>query len=210
MKRIQSFATQALHSVRRYYTQEDALHACTLIKDAGLRLGVQLMPAMPGTCAQDFLQDIRLALELGADFLRFYPCLVIENTELARMWQEKKYTPWSLEETIQTLAEGWLLTLQSQTPVIRMGLAPEKNLVDAILAGPFHPALGALVQAHALYHYIIEATHRQRITFLSLPKRCQGFFWGEKRSLAPLWEQIGVTQATVQWHEHDEIYFSLD
>lgn len=122
---VQSFADAALAASRRGYGGATAVEACSRIKVAGLRLGVQLLPGMPGVSPAIFLADVARALEIGADMLRFYPCLVLEGTELARLWRDGGYRPWSLETTLEALACGWLAARAAGRPVIRMGLAPE-------------------------------------------------------------------------------------
>ena len=77
---VQSFADAALSAARRGYDGAAALRACARVKAAGLALGVQLLPGMPGTSPEIFLADVPLALDAGADMLRFYPCLVLAGT----------------------------------------------------------------------------------------------------------------------------------
>ncbi|WP_296990287.1 radical SAM protein, partial [uncultured Desulfovibrio sp.] len=133
---IQSFSDTALQAAERHYSGRQAAGACRLVRDAGLALGVQLLPGMPGHEPEDFLADVRRALALGADMLRFYPCLVLAGTELARRWQQGLYTPWPLPLTLSLLARGWLDARRAGVPVIRMGLAPEPGMEAALLAGP--------------------------------------------------------------------------
>lgn len=147
---VQSFANEALEASKRGHDGSTALQACALVKEAGLTLGVQLLPGMPGHKPADFLCDVPLALAAGADMLRFYPCLVLEGTALARMWQQGLYSPWGLEGTLDCLAQGWLLAQKAGVPVIRMGLAPEASLDTAVLAGPVDAALGSRVMGRAL------------------------------------------------------------
>ena len=78
---IQSFSDTALQASERHYSGRQATEACRLVRDAGLALGVQLLPGMPGHQPEDFLADVRRALDLGADMLRFYPCLVLAGGE---------------------------------------------------------------------------------------------------------------------------------
>ena len=68
---IQSFSDTALQASERHYSGRQAAEACRLVRDAGLALGVQLLPGMPGHQPEDFLADVRRALSLGADMLRF-------------------------------------------------------------------------------------------------------------------------------------------
>lgn len=147
---VQSFADEALCASKRGYDGSTALEACARVKAAGLALGVQLLPGMPGNSTADFLRDVPLALDAGADMLRFYPCLVVEGTALARMWRQDLYAPWPLEDTLDTLAQGWLVAQEARVPVIRMGLAPEAALAEAVLAGPVDNALGSRVMGRAL------------------------------------------------------------
>ena len=118
---VQSFADAALSAARRGYDGAAALRACARVKAAGLALGVQLLPGMPGTSPEIFLADVPLALDAGADMLRFYPCLVLAGTGLAGLWRAGVYEPWDMEATLDALARGWLLARAAGTPVIRMG-----------------------------------------------------------------------------------------
>ena len=206
---VQSFDAAALAASRRGYGPEAAHAACALVREAGLTLGVQLLPGMPGVTPEIFLQDVRAALDAGAGLLRFYPCQVIDGTELARLWRAGAYAPWSLEETLPALAQGWLAARAAGAAVIRMGLAPEGTLDARRLAGPEHPALGALVQADALLLAVAKAAAGRPLAALAAPRRCQGFFWGERGSLGPRWQALGISPAAVRWHTLPEIHLCL-
>ncbi len=211
---VQSFHGPALRASGRAYGEEYAPAACALVKRAGLRLGVQLMPGMPGSDGGDgsetgpavsmrlFLDDLRRALRLGADFLRSYPCLVIEGTELARLWRAGRYRPWPLALAVEALAEGLLAAGAAGVPVIRMGLPLEKEFVPRILAGPAHPALGALAQAEALFRFLAPLVTGRTARALHLPARCRGFFWGERGSMRPRWAALGLRS--------DNVFFETD
>lgn len=215
---IQSFDADALVQSRRGYTPDTAERACAAVRAAGLELVVQLLPGMPGVSPDIFCRDVAQALEVGAHMLRFYPCLVLRGTELARRWQEGRFVPWTLEETVDALAKGWLLAHARRIPVIRMGLAPEPGLAEHILAGPQHPALGALVQAEALCRTVEQLTknteeHGEKCTLaergetrtLHVPRFCQGSFWGDRGSLRPRWEKLGITKANIFWQEEETL-----
>jgi len=198
---VQSFSSRALSEARRGYTREQATDACALVREAGLALGVQLMPGMPGVDAAAFQADMAQALAAGAAFLRLYPCLVVEGTELARTWRAGAYAPWSLEQTVQELARALLTAGKAGVPVIRMGLSLGGSFAPHILAGPAHPALGAVVQAEALYHYIYDLVAGRRVATLRLPRNCQGFFWGERGKMRERWSALGLHRENVVWEE---------
>ncbi len=203
---VQSFNNKALQRSKRNYSEDTIKSACALIKSMGLKLGVQLMPGMPGVDGQTFLNDTKMALASGANILRFYPCQVLEGTQLAELWLNKQYEPWTLDKTIENLAKAWLLAHEKEVPVIRMGLAPEPSLTTATLAGPNHPALGSLVQAQALFLYIKQALGGKIVKTISLPKSCQGFLGGDKNMLWAQWEGLGILKENTSWHDEQYVY----
>jgi histone acetyltransferase (RNA polymerase elongator complex component) len=196
---IQSFSDRALYATRRGYTGEQALDACALVREAGLTLGVQLMPGMPGADAASFQADMARAFAVGAAFLRVYPCLVLEGTDLARIWRAGAYAPWSLAQTVRELARALLAAGKAEVPIIRMGLPLGEKFASHILAGPAHPALGSLVQAEALYHYIYDHVAGRTVTDLRMPGNCRGFFWGDKGAMRERWAALGVHRENVVW-----------
>ena len=159
---IQSLSDTALQASERHYSGRQATEACRLVRDAGLALGVQLLPGMPGHQPEDFLADVRRALDLGADMLRFYPCLVLAGAELARRWQQGLYAPWPLPRTLSLLARGGLYARRAGVPVIRMGLAPEPGMEAALLAGPADRNLGGRVLGRALWLHVCACLLRTR------------------------------------------------
>lgn len=211
---VQSFAGEALERSRRGYDGAAARAGCRAVRTAGLRLGVQLMPGMPGSTPRLFLEDVRQALELGADCLRFYPCLVLEGTELARLWRRGDFRPWPLALTLDALARAFGLAQAARVPVIRMGLAPEEGLKTAVLAGPEHPALGARVQARALLRRVARelAGATERFSAggglgLVLPRRLQGVYLGHAGELRGRWRALGVDPAVTRFHAGEEEVF---
>ena len=198
---IQSFSSRALSEARRGYTREQAVEACLLVREAGLALGVQLMPGMPGVDAAIFQEDVLQALAVDAAFLRLYPCLVLEGTELARIWRSGMYAPWNLERTVRELAPALLATGRGGVPVIRMGLPLSGNFASHILAGPAHPALGSIVQAEALYHYIYAHAAGRSVAALHAPRSCRGFFWGVRGKMRERWAALGLHKKNVFWEE---------
>ena len=198
---VQSFSGRALSEARRGYTSEQAVEACALVREVGLTLGVQLMPGMPGVDAETFQADMAQALAVGAAFLRLYPCLVLEGTDLARLWRAGAYAPWGLEQTVRELARALLTAGKAGIPVIRMGLPLGGSFASHILAGPAHPALGSVVQAEALYHYIYAQLVGRKVAVLGLPRNCRGFFWGERGGMRECWAALGIHRGNVVWED---------
>ena len=202
---VQSFDDAVLAASRPGYTGEEAEKACSLVRESGLALGVQLMPGLPGMNAEIFRKDILRMLSVQPETLRLYPCQVIRGTRLATMWQEGRYTPWQLDDTILLLAEALLLAETAGVAVIRIGLAPEPGFPEHILAGPSHPALGARVRGRALLERI--RSHCAELeappSLLTLPRRLRGEVGGHRKELLPLYAELGLTRKNICWHDHE-------
>lgn len=198
----QSLDDRVLAMSGRGYTFSDLKRACGVARAFGVPLCLQLLPGMPGHTPDIFASDVRGALALGAAMLRFYPCLVIEGSGLAAMWRGGRYEPWPLAMTVDALARGWLAASRAGAIVIRIGLAPEPDLADAVLAGPLAPDLGGRVLGHALYVAVCEMIAREesRPTCLWLPDFCRGYFLGHRGELASAWRHVGITPESIRFH----------
>ncbi|MDR3569010.1 MAG: radical SAM protein [Syntrophobacteraceae bacterium] len=145
----QSLSDLVLQKSGRGYLAEAVVSAAKRIKRKGWRLGVQLMAGLPGDDPAKFMESMRRAIALGADFLRIYPTLVLEGTELARAYRQGLYVPLSLDEAVELISPAYDLALRAGVPIIRMGLQADPALEKpgVILAGPYHPAFGSLVKS---------------------------------------------------------------
>lgn len=203
---VQTFDDAALESSGRDYAGATATKACTVVRDAGLELGIQLMPGLPGDRPGVFRSDVRKAVRLRPAIVRLYPCLVIKGAALEQVWQRGDYTPWTLEQTIDELSWAVEQFWEADIPVIRMGVASEETLEANILAGPWHPALGQSVRAKALFNFI-----RAKVTELDVPlsgllvpKQYSGELFGHKRELAEAYERFGLGPGTIRFHEKED------
>lgn len=181
-----------------------------MIKESGLKLGIQLLPGMPGSTPQRFSEDVEEALAFSPSCLRFYPCLVVDGTAVGGTVEDGPIcalgTGHDHNHPRESLASAWARRI----PVIRLSLAPERELDESVLAGPRHPALGNIIQSEALFETV--RSHFALNGFLPpdelfFPQYCQGFFSGHKGSLLPRWEKLGIQPSSIQWVEGE--YASL-
>lgn len=202
---VQTFDDGALAASGRGCRGNEALTAARRIRAAGLGLGLQLLPGMPGVTPDIFRHDIGIAVDLAPDLMRLYPCLVLEGTGLARLWREGRYTPWDMTTTIDVLADALLLAWGRGIHVIRIGLAADEGLAGALLAGPWHQALGQTVKAEALLRHItlqvafFTARHGHPPRRLHAPLRWRGLLFGQGNTLAPRYAAIGL--ADIAWDD---------
>lgn len=189
---VQSFDDAALAASRRGYTGATARAACDTVRAAGLSLGVQLMPGMPGQSATAFRHDAAITADLAPELARLYPCLVLAGTELAELWRAGAYAPWPLDATLDALADALPVLWRAGVRVARMGLAEQAGL--AVLAGPRHPALGQMARARALLGIVArKATELpEPADTLLLPRHLRGEALGQKRALAAEYAAHGL------------------
>lgn len=141
-----------LAACRREADPEKIFEDIRLLMADGLPVGVQMMIGLPGQGRESSLSDLRrLAALKGADSweLRLYPCLVLEGTELCRLYRSGEYRPLSVEEAALWGGEFIDEALEYGFVPIRIGLQETESLASDVAAGPHHPALGELILAEA-------------------------------------------------------------
>ena len=192
---VQSFDRKVLQESERGYDPDAAVSACRLVRESGLKLGIQLMPGLPGSTIQGWLFDVMRTCSLRPEAVRIYPCLVLADTVLARQFLAGSYRPWSLSFSIWAVSQALLHFWKHEIPVIRIGLAPERELFKAILGGPWHPSFGHSAKSHALRAHILRRrAHLPEGTWrFHIPKRYAAEFWGHGREHSTTWIRHGLS-----------------
>jgi len=146
---VQSFAPEVLQRSERGHGAEAVFSSVPRLRRAGLQVGLQLMPGLPGGDRAEALRSLDAALALSPDFLRIYPTVVLRGTPLANEYLAGRYRPWPLELAVDLCADMARRCRHQNVPVIRWGLHNQPELTNGatLLAGPWHPAFGQLVRA---------------------------------------------------------------
>lgn len=188
---VQSLVDEVLQQTCRGHSAQDAFNALRVLRKYPLTVGYQLMLGLPGDSPALARLTLEKTVQVAPDFVRIYPALVLKGTTLAKWYREKKYQPWSLEMAVQTAAE-WLGTFSFyKIPVIRLGLQSVENFTEDrdLLAGPYHPAFGELVESFLFLQQIemgMEQLAQQEGEFLSIfvhPKAQSKLIGQKKRNL---------------------------
>ena len=147
---VQSMDDNVLMLSKRGHTSRDTIQAVALLKQYGFRVGIQLMPGLPGDSEPAFTETIDKVIALKPDMARLYPAIVIRETELASMYHSGRYRPLTLDEAVRICGEGCSRLEDNSIPVIRIGLMSSPSLLrdGEILAGPWHSAFGFLVRSY--------------------------------------------------------------
>ena len=104
---IQTTHEDVLVRVHRGHTDAQSREAMHLAKDAGLKVGVHMMPGLPGSDPDRDMESFRVLFEDPAyrpDFLKIYPTLVLPGTALHALWKSGRYTPLGTEEAVELIA----------------------------------------------------------------------------------------------------------
>lgn len=82
---VQSFNTEHLKKLGRIHSNDDAIAAIGLVREAGFqRINVDLMHGLPEQTLQQALQDLKLAVEHGATHISWYQLTIEPNTVFFR------------------------------------------------------------------------------------------------------------------------------
>ena len=145
---VQSMCDDVLGLNKRGHTSKQVEDAVFLIRKRNFYLGLQMMTGLIGDTYEKSVYTANRICELKPDFVRIYPTLVFNNTDLADLYRKGEYKPMTLEETVKLCKE--LLDIfenRNGIKVIRMGLfMNDKEAKENFIAGPYHPRFRELVQ----------------------------------------------------------------
>ncbi len=145
---VQSMDDSVLLASLRGHTAKDAATAALSVKEKGYSLGLQMMTGLPGDSGGQSLETAKRIADLAPDFVRVYPTVVLKDSPLAGMWRDGLYEAQDIDAAVDLAKDISRIFAAENIPVIRMGLAPSESLEGGvILAGPYHPAFGHLVES---------------------------------------------------------------
>jgi len=149
---VQSLDPGVLLASRRGHTVAQVKEAFACLRQAGLNIGGQLMIGLPEETSKGILDGAGLLAALHPDFIRIYPTLVIRGSGLARLYRQGLYHPLTMNRAVALCARIIPIFAKENIRVVRVGLQPSLSLEKEVLAGPYHPAFGELVQARMLFN----------------------------------------------------------
>jgi histone acetyltransferase (RNA polymerase elongator complex component) len=174
---VQSMDDSILEAAGRGHTAQDTAAAIAALRAAGLGVGAQIMPGLPGDSAEGARDSFNTLLALKPDLLRIYPAVVLRGTGLARLFTEGSYTPLTLESAISICKVLLQDAAVAGIPVIRAGLQPTDDLSSGseLLAGPYHPAFRQLADSERWYDLLwtllADSDTGDELTIHSAPSR---------------------------------------
>jgi histone acetyltransferase (RNA polymerase elongator complex component) len=203
---VHSLDDEVLRITERGYTKAEVRKSVKELHRGSFEVGIQLMIGLPGDCAQTFTSTVEEVIAMRPHFIRLYPTVVIKGTQLEQWFLQGRYRPLALAEAVNLAKAALQHFRQARIPVIRMGLQPTPSLEapGAIVAGPFHPAFGQLVESSLLYEQAASLLEGSKIegrsspTFLIAPQDISTFCGQGRQNIRRLRETFGLREITVK------------
>lgn len=159
---VQSANDYILARANRGHTFKDVEKASKLIRWYGFNLGHQMMVGLPESNRIDEINTAKALIKLKPKMVRIYPVLVIKGTKLEEEYNKGIYEPLSVVQAVETCKQLVRMFTDKKIEVIRVGLqntdeiCNPDNKESEVVAGPFHPAFGQLVESSMWYDAIVE------------------------------------------------------
>ncbi|AZT90659.1 radical SAM protein [Caldicellulosiruptor changbaiensis] len=214
---IQSMFDDVLEASKRGHTAKDSVKAIELIKSFDFLLGVQLMVGLPSSTLEKDIKSAEILCNYQPNIARIYPTLVIEDTYLAEMYKKGEYQPLSLEEAVLISSQIKEIFIDNNVKVIRVGLQPteEINYNAKVVAGPFHPSFGELVDSEIIFRRVTKVLVEENIKDLKIfvhPKNFSKLVGQKKRNIERLKERYNLDAIKIinEYEDPDAIRILAD
>lgn len=208
---VQSSNNYILARCKRGHSFEDVIKASRLIRLYGFNLGHQIMVGLPESNEKDDVQTAKDSIKLKPKMVRIYPVLVIKGTELEEEYKKGEFIPLTVSQAVERSKEIVKLFNQKHIQIIRVGLQNTDTITDKsrkeseVIAGPYHPAFGQLVEDGIWYDKIVEKIKKInakviRVEIEANPKNINNIVGHKKENINKLKDTYAVI-ATVKSNE---------
>jgi len=105
---VQTLDDDVQRLTKRGHKSSHVIRAMKLMKDFGFKVCFHLMPGLPGSTPEKDLVWMRRVFEdpdFRPDFVKIYPCVVLETAELKQWWKEGKYQPLDDKDLVKLLLQ---------------------------------------------------------------------------------------------------------
>ena len=159
----QSMDDRVLEMNNRGHSAEDVVKSAKLIKEYGFEFGVQMMTGLYGDNDETAIETAQKLIALNPDTARIYPTVVLENTELERLYKMGQYKPQTIDEAAELCSKLLLMFHEADIKVIRVGLHSGGNVEEGFVAGAYHPAFREICESRICLRKVLDEINRQAI-----------------------------------------------
>lgn len=198
----QSMDNSVLRLNGRGHTAEDIVAAAKKIREHGFELGVQMMTGLYGDSDNGAIETAKKLISLSPDTVRIYPTVVLQNTELERLYREGTYQPQSLDEAAELCAKLLLMFHEKNIRVIRLGLHSGGNVEEGFVAGVYHPAFREICESKIYFKLILDEIKKNNIKSdnieIAVGRKFVSQLTGQKKSNLKKLNELGFKVSIVQ------------
>lgn len=188
----QSMDEEVLGLANRGHTAKAVEDASEIINSQGITLGLQMMTGLPGDSEGKCLYTAKRFKELGAKETRIYPTVVLKGTLLARMFEEGKYTPQSVEDAVCISAKLYRFFKENDIEILRMGLPDSNELKENYIAGAYHPSLGEMIISRDIRNIIENVAESGSETIVRVNRRFMSKVVGNRKCNVEYFKNNGM------------------
>ena len=209
---VQSTNDYILKQCERGHTFEDVKKASKLIHRYGFRLGHQMMVGLPESTKLDEIRTAKDLIKLKPKMVRIYPVLVIKGTKLESEMEIGEYKPLTVLQAVERCKELVYLFNQKNIQVIRVGLQNTEEITDPknkdseVVAGPYHPAFGQLVEDSIWYDSVVDKIKKINVKVKEVKVKVNfadmNNVIGHKKSNIKKWREIYDVDVLVEADNH--------
>ena len=191
----QSMDDKVLRLNNRGHCSDDVVKSAKLIKKYGFEFGVQMMTGLYGDDDETAIETAKKLIALSPDTARIYPTVVLENTELERLYKSGAYKPQTVDEAADLCSELLMMFHENDIRVIRVGLHSGGNVEEGFVAGAYHPAFREICESRIYLKKVLAEINRQgtekgEITVI-VGSSFVSMMSGQKKSNAKMLREMG-------------------
>jgi len=145
---VQSIYDEILKKNRRGHAVAETIRATKLMKDFGFKVSYHMMPGLYGS---NLKKDLQMFKEIFSnpnfqpDQIKIYPCVVVKDSDLYKLWKEKKYKAYTDEQLIKLICEIKKIV----PPYVRISRLIRDIPEESIVAGNKITNLRQLIANHS-------------------------------------------------------------
>ncbi len=119
---VQTLDDEVQKLTKRGHTRTHIIRAMKLMKEYGFKVCFHLIPGLPGSNIEKdlvWMKEVFKNPDFCPDFVKLYPCVVIESAELSQWWKDGRYKPYDDSDLIKLLMQ-WQTFVPEWTRIMRL------------------------------------------------------------------------------------------
>jgi len=130
---VQTLNDDIQRLTKRGHSRKHVVKAMKLMKDFGFKVCWHLMPGLPGSTPEndlEWMKEVFSNPDMCPDFIKIYPCVVLETAELKEWWERGEYVPYHDDDLVKLLTQ-FQTFVPEWTRIMRlMRDIPVSNILD--------------------------------------------------------------------------------